>query len=50
MYIPIHKMKNYLTKNLVEIETQILKSLFIGPDGNFVFLDNEDFEKKQKFS
>ena len=28
IYIPVHKLKNYIAKNMVEIETKILKSVY----------------------
>jgi hypothetical protein len=34
---------------MVEIETKILKSVYQDKEGKFLFLDNEDFEKKQPF-
>ena len=38
-----------MSKNLVDIETKILKAVYQDSDGNFVFLDNEDFEVKQPY-
>ena len=49
-YIPVHKLKNYLAKNMVEIETKSLKSVYQDKEGKFLFLDNEDFEKKQPYN
>lgn len=45
----MHKLKNYVNKSMVEIETKILKSVYQDKEGKFIFLDNEDFEQTQPF-